>query len=291
MIQALVTVLAPIFICAGLGYGWSRLGRAYDTDLITALIFNFGTPCLVFSTLTGLDLSATDFGRMAGAAALALVSFAVIGALVLRAAKLPFHTYLPALTFGNSGNMGLPVCLFAFGETGLALAIAFFAVGSISNFTFGVWISSGSMSRAALLRTPMIYAVAISVAFMIGGIEVPAWLGNTTRLIGGMTIPLMLVTLGVTLAGLRVTSFWRALALSLLRLGMGFAVGYGLASGLGFEGVARGVLIIQCAMPVAVFNFLFAQRYDRTPGEVAGMVLISTVIALALLPLVLAFVV
>ena len=227
---------------------------------------------------------------MAGAAALALACFAIIGALVLRAARLPFHTYLPALTFGNSGNMGLPVCLFAFGETGLALAIAFFTVGSISNFTFGVWISSGSISAASLLRTPLIYAVAISVIFMVAEIDVPPWLGNTTRLIGGMTIPLMLVTLGVTLAELRVTAFWRAFALSMLRLAMGFSVGYGLAGALGFTGVARSVLIVESAMPVAVFNFLFAQRYDRSPSEVAGMVLISTVAALALLPLVLAFV-
>ena len=291
MISTLVAVLAPTFICAGLGFGWSRLGRPYDTALVTSLIFNFGTPCLVFATLTGLDLSLAGFGRMAGAAALALASFAIIGALVLRAARLPYHTYLPSLTFGNSGNMGLPLCLFAFGETGLALAIAFFSVGAISNFTFGAWLSSGTTSPRALARTPLIYAVAVSVAFMTVGVEVPPWLASTTKLIGGITIPLMLVTLGVTLAELRVTAFGRALALSILRLAMGFSVGYGLASALGFEGVARGVLIIECAMPVAVFNFLFAQRYDRTPSEVAGMVLISTVIALALLPLLLALVV
>ena len=100
----------------------------------------------------------------------------------------------------------------------------------------------------------------------------------------------MLLTLGVTLAGLRVTALWRTIALSILRLTMGFSVGYGLATALGFEGVARGVLIVECAMPVAVFNFLFAQRYDRTPSEVAGMVLISTVMAFAMLPLVLALV-
>jgi predicted permease len=291
LISALAAVLAPTFICAGLGFGWSRLGRPYDTRLVTALILSFGTPCLVFSTLTRLHLSLSSFGSMAGAAVLALASFAIVGALVLRAARLPFHTYLPALTFGNSGNMGLPVCLFAFGETGLALAIAFFAVGAISNFTFGVWLSSGTMSPAAMLRTPMIYAVAVSVAFMAFDIEAPAWLANTTRLIGGMTIPLMLVTLGVTLAELRVTAFGRALALSILRLSMGFLVGFGLAGALGFEGVARGVLIIECAMPVAVFNFLFAKRYNRAPSEVAGMVLISTVVALALLPLLLAVVV
>ena len=290
MISALVAALVPIFVCAGLGFGWSRLGRAYDTDLVTSLILNFGTPCLVFSTLTGLDISLAGFAGMAGAAALALVCFAVIGALALRAARLPFHTYLPALTFGNSGNMGLPVCLFAFGEVGLALAIAFYTVGAISNFTFGVWLSSGTMSPAALSRTPLIYAVAISVVFMSVGIEVPPWLANTTRLIGGLAIPLMLVTLGVTLAGLRVTALWRTMALSILRLTMGFSVGYGLASALGFEGVARGVLIVECAMPVAVFNFLFAQRYDRTPREVAGMVLISTAMAFAMLPLVLALV-
>ena len=117
---------------------------------------------------------------------------------------------------------------------------------------------------------------------MIGGVELPPWIANPLQLIGQLTVPLMLITLGVSLARLRVAGIGRALSLSLLRLG--FAVGYGLATLLGFEGAARGVLIIQSAMPVAIFNYLFAQRDGRRPDEIAGLVVISTIISFLTLP-------
>jgi predicted permease len=291
MFGELFAIIAPLFVGAGIGYVWGRLDRPYDADLITSLVFLFGTPCLVFSTLTKLEVDPAALGEIALAAAAALITFMIVGGVILRLAGLPYHSYLPALTFPNAGSAGLPLCLFAFGDVGLALAIAYFAVTSTSQFTIGMWIASGELSPRQLLGTPLLYAIAVALVFMLTGTEPPAWIANSARIVGGLTIPLMLITLGVSLARLRVTSFRRALAFSLLRLGLGIAVGLGLAYVFGLDGAARGVFILQCTMPVAVFNYLFAQRFRRAPHEVAGMVVLSTAITFASLPLLLLLVI
>lgn len=287
MIWQLFAIIAPLLVCAGIGYAWARLGRDFDSDLVTSLIFLLGTPCLVFSTLLKLEVSPAALGEIAMAAALALAIFMAVASATLKLLRLPFRPFLPALSFPNTGNMGLPLCLFAFGEVGLALGIAFFAVISTAQFTLGMWISSGQSSPRQLARTPQLYAIALSLAFMLTETPLPAWIANTTELIGAMTIPLMLITLGVSLARLQVAGFARSLMLSLLRLGLGLAVGLGLVQAFGFEGATRGVVIIQCAMPVAVFNYLFAQRFNREPEQVAGMVVLSTIVTFAALPLLL----
>ena len=116
------------------------------------------------------------------------------------------------------------------------------------------------------------------------------WLANTTKLIGGLAIPLLLVMLGVSLGTLQVTNMRRAFMLSLLRLGMGFAIGNIAAWLFGFEGIERGVLIINCSLSVGVISYLLAQYYDQEPQEVAAMVVVSGFISLATLPLLVAYV-
>ena len=203
--------------------------------------------------------------------------------------RLPAHTYLPPLVFGNSGNMGLPLCLFAFGETGLALAVAYFATVSLVHFTAGISVWSGHFSPAELLGTPLTWAVALAVGVLALDVRVPGWIVQTTELLGGITIPLMLLTLGASLHDLGLSSVPRSLGLSAVRLGVGFAAGWGVAQLLGFEGVMRGVVIIEASMPVAVFNFLFAERYHRAPESVASLVVLSTLLAFVTTPLVLRF--
>jgi hypothetical protein len=153
-----------------------------------------------------------------------------------------------------------------------------------------VAISSGHLSLSMLARVPLLYALPPALAFMFTGAKPPAWLNATTELIGLMTIPLMLITLGVSLAKLAVASLPRSLGLSVLRLLLGFALGVGVAYLFRLEGAARGVLIVQSSMPVAVFNYLFAQRYRRAPEEVAGLVVISTAMSFLTLPMLLWFV-
>ncbi len=287
MFEQLVPILAPVYVCVGVGFLWARLDRPYDTELVTQLITDVAAPCLVFSSLVALEMDRDRLLVMAGATLAALVSFAVIGAIALRVAGLPTRTYLAPLVFPNAGNMGLPVCLFAFGEEGLALGATFFAVAALTHFTVGQWLWSGRASLGQLLRTPLAYAAVLSGVVLFGDLPTPGWVIETTRLLGGFAIPLMQFTLGVSLARYLPSRLPRAVGLSTLRLSMGLAVGLGLSELLGLEGLMRSVLVLDCAMPVAVFNYMLAERYGRDPTDVAGLVVVSTLLALVTLPLIL----
>ncbi|TVS00153.1 MAG: AEC family transporter [Rhodospirillales bacterium] len=290
MAGALFTVMAPVLICVAIGFAWDRGGKGFDVDLVTVLITNVGAPCLVFHTLANLTVSPEAFGVMVGAALAVLAVNVPLAAGVLALARLPQRTFLPTLVFANTGNVGLPLSLLAFGEAGLGLAIGVFAVHSVAMFIAGPALAAGTLSWRALLRVPVLYALPPALFFMVTGIAPPGWINATTGLLGDVTIPLMLIALGVSLSRLKVTSAGRSLALSLARLGIGFGVGVGVAWLLGLDGMARGVLILQATMPAAVFTYLFAQRYDRSPQEVAGVVVMSTVIGFALMPLLLLYV-
>ncbi|MDE0061042.1 MAG: AEC family transporter [Defluviicoccus sp.] len=290
MLAEILSVVAPLFVCAGIGFVWGRLEKPFDAEMMTGLALHLGVPCLVFSTLTRLEIDPVAFGEMAGAYTLALVLFMALAAALTRLLRLEARAFIPALTFRNSGNLGLPVCLFAFGEAGLAYGIGCFVIAALSGLTVGRGIYAGSTVFEALFRNPIVYAIAVSLAFMIGGIEPPAWLANTVQIVSGMAIPLMVVSLGVALSKIRVVGIGRAAALSALELGVGFAVGVALADLFGLAGVARGVLILQCAMPVAVHNYVFAQVYRRSPETVAGMVVMSSLLACFTLPAVLWYV-
>ena len=291
MILEIFSILAPVFACAGIGFLWARRGGGYDEELITRLIMNLGAPCLIFSELASLDVAPATMAQMVGSALAAMLVFAIVTTVVLRLMHLPAHTFLSPMVFPNTGNMGLPLCLFAFGPEGLAFATAFFATVSITHFTAGIWIWSGRASLRELLRTPISYAATLAALVLATEVSVPVWIQNATTLLGGMTIPLMLLTLGVSLSRMQVRHVGRALGFSLLRLGLGFATGLVLAGFLGLEGIPRGVVILECSMPVAVFNYVLARRYRRSPEEVAGLVVVSTLLAFGLLPFLLAWLV
>ena len=284
MYQQLVEIIAPVLIVAGLGYVWARLGKPFDLATVSGVVINIAVPCLVLSSLSKLTIDLDAFALMAGAAATTMSLFLVVGYGVLRLAGLPNHTFLPAVALGNAGNLGLPLCYFAFGDAGLAFGIAVFAVSSVVNMTAGQMISAGKLSPWVLFKTPVIYALVLAFASMATGVAPPKWLANALETLGAMAVPFMLLALGVSLARLQLGKLKVSLFVALLRLGLGFVGGIGVAMLFGFEGAARGVIIIQSAMPAAVFNYLWAQAYGRDHVAVAGVVVLSTVIAFVLLP-------
>jgi predicted permease len=285
MILEILEIVAPIFLCAGVGYGWRRAKQPYDTALVTRLVSLVGAPCLIFSTLSGIDSLANQILEMLVAALAAVAGFTILAALALKLLGLPLRSFLAALVFPNAGNMGLPLCLFAFGDEGLALGIGFFAVTATLNLTLGNWFYSGATMPWRALKTPIPYAVALGLVLMATGVEPPEFILKTTSLLGGFAIPLMMLSLGVSLADLGITRPARTIVLALLRFGIGLGVGYGIALGFGFEGAQRGVMMIQSAMPVAVFNYLFASYHKRKPEEIASLVLISSALGFLSLPL------
>lgn len=290
MISQLFSIVAPVFICAGIGFGWARLGRGFDVDFVTMLITNIGAPCLVFHTLANLEVGASVFATMVAAALAVIVGCTAITAAILAATGLPSRTYMPAMVFANTGNMGLPLSFLAFGDIGLGFAIGVFTVYSMTMFTFGPALATGSTSWRRIAQVPILYAVPVALVFMLAGDPPPKWINATTELLGNITIPMMLIALGVSLARLKATSLPLSFGMAVLRLTMGFTVALAVTWAMDLEATARGVLIIQASMPSAVFNYLFAQRYGTSPEEVAGLVVISTALAFVLLPLLLWFV-
>ncbi len=290
MFTLILSILAPVFICVGIGYCWARSGRSYDTNLITSMVTYFGTPCLLFYSLSTVKLHPHSLLEMAIAAMSANGAFILIGGLVLFFLRLPQRAFLQTLSFPNVGNVGLPLCYLAFDKEGLALGVTFFAVYAVFQMTFGAAFVSGSFSLKSLIKMPIIPATIFAAFFLFTSTHIPAWLYNTTKLIGDMTIPLMLFTLGVSLSQLKVREFKVPILLSVLRLVMGFGVGLGLVDLLNLNGPSAGVVILQCSMPAAVFSYLFAQLYNQRPAEVAGVVIVSTFLGFSSLPLLLWYV-
>lgn len=284
LLANLAAVLAPSLVVTLAGYVWARGGWAFDQDFVTRLVVNVGTPALVFSALTRAPLSAAELTSLGVAAFLAMALCGLIGAAALRAARLHVAVCLPAAMFPNTGNMGLPISLFAFGDKGLALATVYFAVSAILQFTAGPAIAAGRFDISALIRAPFLYPVLAALVAAGLQIPVPQWAQNTLSLASGLTIPLMLLSLGAALARLEAAALPRAVFVSLLRLGIGAGAGFAAASAFGLDGAARGVLVLQTAMPAAVFNYLFARLYDKNPEDVAGVILVSTTLSYLTLP-------
>jgi len=289
VILELLSVVAPVFIVALVGLAWARSGAHFDEVSISRLVLNVGIPCLVFHSLTSLDVPPAELARMAGLAAAVMSMFAVGGVAVLKAMKLPAHTYLGPLVFANSGNIGLPICLFAFGDAGLALGMAYFAVSSTCHVVLGGPLFAGSFSLRPFFRSPLTWAVVVTVGVVASGVTVPMWIARTTTLLGDIAIPLMLLTLGVSLSKMHPESLGRSMILSFVRLGLGVSAGLLLTTLLGVDGLTRKVLVLQASMPVGVLNYLFAHRYGRSPEQVASLVLVSTLLSVVSIPVLLAW--
>jgi len=284
LIAQILTITAPVFSIVALGYFWARWQQTFDTETFTNLVVKVATPCLVFTTLTQLNLGLSAIATMATAAACSLIFSAIIGAAVLKFSSLPNHTYLASLMHPNSGNIGLPLALMAFGDEGLALAVAYFIVISISQYTVGYGIAAGTLSIKRLLQQPLLYAVLISLVVVTLNIEIPVWIAKTTDLMSGLVIPALLMVLGYSLSELKVSDIKLALYLSAVRLAMGGVIGFAIIALLGLQGPQAGVAFLMSVMPIAIFNFVFSKHFNRSPEKVAGVIIVSTLLVFLLLP-------
>lgn len=287
MYAHIFAVIAPVFFCAAIGYGWARLKIPYEKAFLSRLVLNVGVPALVIGTLSKAALPTQQLLQILGAAAAVLCITMLLAWLLCRCLKLPTHTYLAPLSFPNTLNMGLPVSFFAFGEAGMAVALGIYLILSLAQFSLGVTVVSGSFSYKQLLRSPVILSGLTAAVLVITETTLPRWLQNSLDILGSFVVPLMLITLGVSLSELQLGDARRSLSLGAVRILMGFAVGFGVAELLALEGALRGVVIIQSSMPAAVFNYILAFHYQRSPEAVAGIVVASTLFSFISLPLLL----
>lgn len=289
LVLTVLDIVAPVFILGLIGYLWVRLGFEYRIEFVTKLAMTLSVPALIFTALMKTEIDPAALTTLSLAAIAAYGAITIVAWAGARFVGLDLRTYLAPLIFGNTGNLGLPLALFAFGETGLGYAVVVFAVMAVWSFTFGVWIVAGGGSPSKALQEPLVWATLLGALFLWQGWQTPRFLTNALDLVGQMAIPLMLITLGVAVARLRPAGLGRAFVLSLVKVIATVAIGWLVGRGFGLAPVPFAVLVLQVSTPVAVTSFMLAEKYGADSDAVAGLVVTSTLTAVATIPLTLAF--
>jgi len=288
LLLTVLEIVAPVFILGAVGFAWIQCGLEYRMQFVTQLAMTLSVPCLIFTALMQTEIDPSALADLSLAAMAAYGGVTVVTAVVVKLFRLDIRSFMPPLIFGNTGNLGLPLAFFAFGETGLGYAVVVFAVMAIWSFTFGVWVVSGGGSLIKVLREPMVAATLLGALFLWQGWQTPTFLTNALELIGQIAIPIMLITLGVAVARLQPAKMGLSIVLSALKLAICVGIAWGVGDYFALDPVAFGVLVIQVATPVAVTSYMLAEKYGADADAVAGLVVASTLMSVLALPALLA---
>ncbi|MDC0530380.1 AEC family transporter [Pelagibacteraceae bacterium] len=284
----LIDVLFPVFFVIGIGYYLGKKNPNINTDFITTFAGNVGTPAMIFYTITTTGVTLSVFTEYFIYALIIIGGFSLVGILFLLLLKKDFISELPPLILPNTGNMGIPICLFAYGAAGLGVASAIASVVILLHFTLGVLLAKKSFSLEILIKNMPIYGIIISVIFLYFELDVPGYLENTTFLLTYATIFLVLMSLGIALSRLKVVSWTHASILGAVRVIIGPIIGFGLIKYLNLNGFAAGVLLIQSCMPSAVLTYLVGSMYSekKVVDSVASVIVTSTIMSFITIPII-----
>ena len=284
----LIDVLLPVFFVIGIGYYIGKKNPNFDTDFITSFAGNIGTPAMIFYTITTTGVTIQIFTENFIYALVVIFGFSLVGIFFLFILKKDIISELPPLILPNTGNMGVPICFFAYGTTGLGVASAFASVIILLHFTLGVLLAKKSFSLKILIKNVPIYSIIIAVLFLYFEWDVPGYLENTTFLLTYATIFLILMSLGIALTKLKVVSWPHASLLGAVRVILGPAIGFALIKFLHLDGYAAGVLLVQSSMPSAVLTYLVGSMYSekKVVDSVASVIVSSTLLSFITIPFV-----
>ena len=283
-------VIFPVFFVIGVGYYLGKKNPKFDTNFITNFAGNIGTPAMIFYTVTTTGISLSIFTQYFIYALIMIGGFAVIGLIFLFLLKKDLSMELPPLILPNTGNMGIPICLFAYGSQGLGVASAIASVIILFHFTLGIFLAKKKFSLDIVIKSPPVYAIIISVIFLYFQIETPLFLENTTFLLTYATIFLVLMSLGIALTRFKF-SLKDSIILSLCRVILGPLIAFIIIYNFDLSGFAAGVLLIQSAMPSAILNYLVGSMYSpkKVVDSIASTIVVSTVMSFFTIPVVVIF--
>ena len=284
----LIDVLFPVFFVIGVGYYLGKKDPKFDTTFITNFAGNIGTPAMIFYTITTTGITLDIFIEYFIYALIMIGGFSLAGLLFLLILKKDIISELPPLILPNTGNMGVPICLFAYGTAGLGVASAIASVIILLHFTLNVLLAKKSFSFEILIKNVPIYAIFASIAFLYFKWDVPGYIENTTFLLTYTTIFLVLMSLGIALSRLKVVSWTHASILGAVRVIIGPVIGFGLIKFLNLNGFFAGVLLIQSAMPSAVLTYLVGSMYSerKVVDNIASVIVSSTLMSFITIPIV-----
>ena len=169
-------------------------------------------------------------------------------------------------------------------------AVILFMVENTLHFTLGARWLDPQARLLMLWRIPVVFAAIAGL--LVATLKITLWapLLIGIKMLGDISVPLMLFALGVRMTGFTLNDWQLATASAVLRPLAGMVIAWGIIHLLGLEGRDAAMLLVFGALPPAVLNFLFAERYRQEPQRVASIVLIGNLAALFFLPLALALV-
>jgi predicted permease len=288
MILRIFTIVFPVFAIVGIGYLY---GRFHRPDLTAANQVNMTVllPALIFGVLSGKDFNIHQYGPLALAALAVVLGSGLLAWPVARMAKIPVKTFVPPMMFTNSGNMGLPLAVFAFGEQALPAAVVLFIVENGLHFTLGTWLMDRRAHWLEVLKQPIVLATLAGLAFALGGWSLPAPLPATLELLGQASIPLLLFSLGARLTSVDLRDWRIGLLGAVTCPATGVLMVLLVMPFIALDAQQTALLIVFGALPPAVLNYLVAERYRQEPARVAALVMLGNLGAVVSIPLALAF--
>ncbi len=285
----LFEVLFPVFFIIGIGYLLGKKNSNLDTSFITNYSANFGAPALFIFAITSSGVTYSLFSEYFIYSTIALIFFAITGVIFLFIMKKDISRELPPFFLPNTGNMGIPICLFAYGSLGMGVAAAISSLVVLLHFTVNIFLASKKFDIKIILKSPSTYAVIIAVTFLYFDLEMPKYILNTVMLLGYTMIVLILMSLGISLTQMKVFSIKSSLISSVGRVIVGPIIGFILIKIFNLSGYAAGVLLIQSSMPSAILTYLIAHMYSpkKIVDNISSMIVVSTLMSLITIPIVL----
>ena len=284
----LFEVLFPVFFIVGIGYFLGKQKSDIDTTFITNYSANFGAPALFIFAITSSGVTYSVFSEYFVYSVIALTCFAIIGVIFLFFMNKDISRELPPFFLPNTGNMGIPICLFAYGSLGMGVAAAISSLVVLLHFTVNIFLASKKFDIKIILKSPSTYAVIIAVAFLYYDLEMPKFVLNAVMLLGYTMIVLILMSLGVSLTQMKVFSIRSSLISSVGRVIAGPIIGFILIKIFNLSGYAAGVLLIQSSMPSAILTYLIASMYSpkEIVDNISSMIVVSTLMSLITIPII-----
>lgn len=287
MLLRIVAILFPLFAITSVGF---IVGRRLRPDLSQANKLNMDVfvPALIFGALANKSFQIMEYLPLLGATVVAVFGSGLLGWGVARALGVAPRTFVPPMMFNNCGNLGLPLAVLAFGDAALAPAVVMFMVSNLTHFTFGAWLLDHNIKLSGVWRIPTVIATLGGLAVSLAGVELwqPAMLA--IKMLGDISIPLMLFALGVRISESRIGAIRLGVIGAVARPAIGLALSFVLVWLIPLPERERALLIVFGALPPAVLNYMFAERYSQEPEKVASMVLLGNVAAVLFLPVALA---
>lgn len=287
MIGHILATLLPVFLIAGCGAVYGRY-RNPDIRSLNTLNMELFVPLLVFAVLADRQAPLADYAWLATAAVAVVLGSGVVLWPIAKWLSLDTKVFLPPMMFNNSGNMGVPLLVLAFGPEALPAAVVVFIVEMLLHFSVGLYMLDPRTSFWRLLRMPIVAASLAGLVINVGDVPLPSWLLEAMHMLGGICIPLMLFALGVRLLEIDFNDWRTGLLGALLCPLSGLVIALPLMWLLPLNPLQTAVLLVFAALPPAVLNYLVAEQYKLAPQKVASLVLIGNLGSLIVMPLTLA---